>query len=188
MDDPIEKYLDEVMSFADLAPGDQRQVRAELRDHLERIAEQSNLTNPREVLAMLNNEFGQPGQIGGDIAAAKGRKRTYFKKLARKLAISVAAIVVLTLGVRSTIAQPFYCPGTGVAPAVPSGSYVLVYKLASSYKCGDVIVFRNAEGGFRLGFAIMLDSRGNLIVSRNGQPDQTVPLQRVVGRVVLITR
>jgi Signal peptidase, peptidase S26 len=191
MRDAIEEYLDQVMAHASLARRDQARVRAELKDHLvELTAEARKLSsNQEEISAMLENEFGKPEVVGKAISTAKGPVRTYLKKWKRGLPIAVAVSLVLYFSIRWAVAEPFYVPGNGAEPSIPQGSRVLVYKLASAFRAGDVVAFRNLEGEILLGI-VKTDQEGGgvLTVSRNGEADREVPQARVIGRVVANTR
>jgi hypothetical protein len=92
MRDAIEEYLDQVMAHASLARRDQARVRAELKDHLSELTAEArkHSSTQEELTAMLENEFGKPEVVGKGISNAKGRVRTYFKKLKRGLPIAVA--------------------------------------------------------------------------------------------------
>ena len=136
---------------------------------------------------MLENEFGPAKIVGSAITRAKGRFRTYLKKRLHHLPLKVAATLVLAFGIRCAVAQSFYVSGNGAAPQIPIGSAVLVYKLARTFSPGDVIVFRIADGSAHLGI-VKGSTDGNLLVHKNGLPDQTVALDHVVGRVILNTR
>ncbi len=136
---------------------------------------------------MLESEFGKPEVVGNGISNAKGRVRTYLKKLKRRLPIAVAACLVLAFSIRWAVAQPFYVPGKGAEPLIPQGSRILVYKLASEFRAGDVVVFRNLDGEALLGI-VKTDQGGVLTVSRNGEADREVPHAQVIGRVVANTR
>ena len=136
---------------------------------------------------MLESEFGKPEVVGKGISNAKGRVRTYLKKLQKRLTIAVAACLVLVFSIRWAVAQPFYVPGKGGEPSVPQGSRILVYKLASVFRAGDVVAFHNLEGEALLAI-VKADQGGVLTVSRNGEADREVPKARVIGRVVANTR
>jgi signal peptidase I len=136
---------------------------------------------------MLESEFGKPEVVGKGISDAKGPVRTRLKKLKRGLPIAVAVCVVLVFSIRWAIAEPFYVPGKGAEPVIPQGSRILVYKLASEFRAGDVVVFHNDEGLKLLGI-VKTDQGGNLTVSRNGEVDRQVPRAQVIGRVVANTR
>ncbi len=189
MRDAIEEYLDQVMAHASLAERDQARVRAELKDHLaELVAEmQKHSSTQEEITAMLEREFGKPEVVGKGISSAKGRVRNTLKKLRRGVALAVAAGLVLVVSIRWAIAEPFYVPGRGAEPLVPQGSRVLVYKLASVFRAGDVVAFRNFGGEILLGI-VKTEQGGLLTVSRNGEADREVPQARVIGRVVANTR
>ena len=136
---------------------------------------------------MLESEFGKPEVVGNGISHAKGRVRTHLKKWKRRLPIAVAVCLVLNFSIRWAIAEPFYVPGKGAEPSIPQGSRILVYKLASAFRVGDVIAFRNPDGVTLLGI-VKTDQGGVLTVSRNGEADREVPHARVIGRVVANTR
>ena len=189
MRDAIEEYLDQVMAHASLARRDQARVRAELKDHLAELAAKArkHSSTQEEITAMLESEFGKPQVIGKGISNAKGRVRTYLKKLKRGLPVAAAACLVLVFSIRWAIAEPFYVPGKAAEPSIPQGSRILVYKLASVFRAGDVVAFRNLEGITLLGI-VKTDQEGVLTVSRNGETDREVPHSRVIGRVVASTR
>lgn len=189
MRDAIEEYLDQVMAHASLARRDQARVRAELKDHLAELAAQTpkHSSTQEEITAMLESEFGKPEVVGIGISNAKGRVRTSLKKLKRRLPIAVGVCLVLGLSIRWAVAQPFYVAGKGAEPSIPQGSRILVYKLASVFRAGDIVAFRNLEGQTLLA-VVKTDKGGVLTVSRNGQSDREVPHAWVIGRVVANTR
>jgi len=187
MRDAIEEYLDQVMAHASLAGRDQARVRAELKDHLAELAAETrkHSSTQEELTAMLESEFGKPEVVGKGISHAKGRVRTCLKK--RGLPIAVAVCLVLNFSFRWAVAEPFYVPGKAVDPVVPQGSRVLVYKLASVFRAGDVVAFRSLKGEILL--AIVKTDQGHVLpVSRNGEADREVSHARVIGRVVGNTR
>jgi hypothetical protein len=187
--DAIEEYLDQVMAHASLAPHDQARVRGELKDHLAELTAEArkHSSTEQEITAMLESEFGKPEVVGKGISHAKGRVRTSLKKWRIALPIAVAVCLVLNFSVRWAIAEPFYVPGKGAEPSIPQGSRILVYKLASAFRAGDVIAFRNLQGEILLAI-VKTDQGGVLTVSRNGEADREVPHARLIGRVVANTR
>jgi hypothetical protein len=191
MRDAIDQYLDEVLGFASLARDDERRVRAELKDHLEELATVARQTSStqKEILAMLNSEFGKPGVVGRAIASARGRLRTYVKKQRTRLPVGLAVALVVAFSIRWAVAEEFRAATSAVAPNVPEGSRMLVYKLASAFHPGDVIVFRSPDGIAMLGVVRSeSEDRSALTVGRNGEADRNVAHASVVGRVVLNTR
>jgi hypothetical protein len=191
MPDGIQTYVEDVVCYADLAAPDERTVRAELAEHLQTLATLSHLSDPKEIYAMLKDQFGNPKTVGRAIASAKGRLRTYFKKLRRKLPWQIGIALILGFAVRFSIAQEFYVAGDGVSPMVPRGSRVLVYKLAQSFDPGDVIVYRLGPGEFRVGMVVCQRIDGEWVVQKNhgaGKEIVDVPREQIVGRVFLNTR
>jgi hypothetical protein len=191
MRNPVEKYLEDVLCYADLAGNDERSVRAELADHLQTIAGAAQTQNPREIYSMLKDQFGTPKAVGRGIAIAKGRIRTFLKKQRRKLPWQIAIALLLAFAVRYSIAQAFYVTGDGVSPLIPRGARVLVYKLAHTFTPGDIIVYRIANGENRLGKVLHETPAGNWIVERNTGKDRVeseLPSDQIIGRVFLNTR
>jgi hypothetical protein len=102
----IEKYLDEIMDAAGLAPKDATRVRRELQEHiLDALEAARNCRAPeKDAIEQVKRDFGEPRQLGGMIACAKGRFRTYIKKHAAVLSVTAtAAIVIFLTGVISKI-------------------------------------------------------------------------------------
>jgi hypothetical protein len=191
MRDAVQAFIEDIVCYADLAPADERNVRAELAEHLHVLTSMSHISDPKEIYTMLKDQFGNPKIIGRAIAAAKGRVRTYFKKLRRKLPWQIAVCLVLAFVVRHSIAQAFYVTGDGASPMVPSGSRVLVYKLANSFSPGDVIVYRHSPTQCWMGVIVNQRPDGQWVVRRNhtGATETFVmPREQIVGRVFLNTR
>ena len=139
---------------------------------------------------MFSHEFGDPKSLGQSIGASKGKARTFFKKHGRRGAIIAAAAIVLLLAVRSTVAEAFYVSSGCVAPALPEGSRCLVYKLASKFRQGDLIVYRPADAPDHRYLAVVesVSPSGDLVVRRNHSAVYPIDRSTVVGRVVLNTR
>ena len=191
MRDPIDRYLEDVLCHADLAAGDERNVRAELLEHLHELAASAETSNPMEIYIMLKDRFGNPKCVGRAIAAAKGRMRTFFKKAARKLPLRVGIALILAFAVRYAVAEEFYVAGNGVTPVIPLGSRVLVYKLATSFNAGDVVVYRIADGVNRVGIIVRQSSSGGWLIERNAgtaKECHDIPREEIVGWVFLNTR
>jgi hypothetical protein len=188
--DPVERYLDEVMAHAELTAPDRRRVRAELNDHLKTLVAATPSTSSQEISTMLHEQFGNPQKLGEEISKAKGRFRTYLKKKARRLPVTIAVAVVLVFSVRWAVAQPFYVPTDAAAPAVPKGSRVLVYKWASSFSAGDVIVWQDGAGKYMLGTVTPEQGPATdaIRLARKGEADRVVRRADVLGKVVLNTR
>jgi hypothetical protein len=190
MHNPIEKYLEDVLCYADLAKDDERSVRAELSEHLHEL-QSATSSPPTEVYTMLKDQFGSPKIVGRAIAAAKGRLRTYFKKTTRKLPLRIGIALILAFAVRYAVAEEFYIAGPGVAPVIPLGSRVLVYKLAKSFSPNDIVVYQISSGQYHAGTILRQTPTGSYLIERNtGQSKETqdIPVQNIVGRVFLNTR
>ena len=64
-----------------------------------------------------------------------------------------------------------------------------MYKLATSYNQGDIVIFRRENGRACLGRVITMDHAAKeMTVGRNNEEDCVIKLDQLVGRVVLATR
>ena len=107
----------------------------------------------------------------------------------KNLGISVLAAVILAMVIRTTVAESFVAATDAVSPEIRKHSRTLVYKLASEYSGGDIIVYRGDAGKSMLGRVAAFDKQAaELTIERNNEPNETVPLSKVVGRVVLNSR
>lgn len=113
----------------------------------------------------------------------------WWKAKFKNLGISILAAVILAMVIRTTVAESFVAATDAVAPEIRKNSRTLVYKLASKYSPGDIIVYRADDNKSMLG---RVKASGNqtaeLTIERNNEPDETVQLSKVVGRVVLNSR
>ncbi len=101
----------------------------------------------------------------------------------------VAIALLLTIGVRSSVAQVYVVPTGAIEPEIPRDSRVLVYKLGSRYKPGQIIAYHQASGVVWLGRVESFDPGvRTLTISRNGTGPIVINRDLVVGRVVLGTR
>lgn len=184
----LEQYLDRIMEIADLAPGDAKRVRGELEAHLGELLDAGVRENlpESEVMTMVRREFGSPEELGAMIAKAKGRFRTYLKKQARRLPVTLAVAVVLALAIKATAFEAFRVTNDAASPRVPASSRVLINKLSRQVDVNDVVVFR-VEEGHRVGIVagIKADQKG-IVIRRNGEPDVVIPDRQVVGKAVFL--
>jgi signal peptidase I len=110
--------------------------------------------------------------------------RPLFRRL-RKLAIGLLIAVAIALPVRACLLTPYRIAGNSVAPEVRKGSLILVYRLASDFQSGDLVVYRNGDNDF-VGRCESATAAA-LQVSRNDQRAE-VPRDAIIGRVILNTR
>jgi signal peptidase I len=113
--------------------------------------------------------------------------KNWLLRKAKRAAVAIAVAVVLSIGVRATVAEVFYTPTNAVAPEVPRNARVLVYKLGRTFKAADIVVYRQPDGVAMLGRVVAVDV-DRVTIARGDKPVQSVPLAQVVGRVVLNTR
>ena len=190
----LEDYLDRIMEAADLAPRDARRVRAELNEHLQDIIElgRRNGVPDGEVMAMMEQEFGNPEELGKAIARAKGEFLTGLKKRARRLPINIVKITVALLILHLVVYQfrfdAYRVASDAVSPLVQTGNRVWVNKLAASFRENDVVLYRE-NGRARLGIVKDADIEGHkVVVSSGGEEDRALDTTAIIGRVFLQTR
>lgn len=184
----VEEYLDRIMEIAALAPRDARRVRSELQAHLEELLEASHGRNlsESEVMNMVEKEFGSPEELGAMIAKARGRFRTYLKKKARRLPLTLAAAVVLAFAIRATALTAVRVTTDTSAPRVPVNSRLLVNRLSRHMDANDVIVFQ-LDKTYKVGIVTeSVPDRGGVVVHRNGQPDTFVQNDQIVGKAIFL--
>ena len=184
----LEQYINRIIEIADLAPRDARRVRGELQCHLGELldAGERQDRSESEVMKMVEKEFGSPEELGGMIARAKGRFRTYLKKQARRLPLSLAAAVVLALALKATAFEAFRVTTDSVSPRVPARSRVLVNKLSKHVDANDVIVVR-LDADYKVGIVRQIDpDRDTVVVRRNGEPDVSVRNDQIIGKAFFL--
>ena len=184
----VEQYIDRIMEIADLTRKDKKRVRSELESHMQELlnaGENSGLTES-EVMNMIEKEFGNPEKLGQMIAKARGKFRTYLKKKARRLPISIAVAIVLAFAVRAVAFEAFVVTTDAVSSVVPKSSRILVNKLTSNFEKDDVIVFRFDKRAI-VGIIKEIDrARSGVIVSRKNQEDAFVPRDKIVGKAFFL--
>jgi hypothetical protein len=184
----VEDYLDRIMEIADLAPRDAGRVRSELQSHLRELLDAGNRhrLSESEVANMVEKEFGSPEELGAMIAKARGRFRTYLKKQARRLPVTLAAAVVLALALKVTALEAVRVTTDTLSPRVPVNSRLLINKLSRHVDANDVIVFRLDEG-YKIGIVGQADpQRRGVVVRRAGDPDTFVRTDQIIGKAFFL--
>lgn len=114
--------------------------------------------------------------------------RRWHRRL-RRAGIGLVAAMVLTVGVRTAVAEVFVVPVASIEPEIPQNARVLVYKLTSDYQPGQIIAYRHTSGAAWLGRVDAFDpASGELTINRNGTGPVIIDEDTVIGRVVLGTR
>lgn len=113
----------------------------------------------------------------------------WWKAKFENLGISILVAVILAMVIRTTVAESFVAATDAVSPEIRKNSRTLVYKLASEYSPGDIIVFRKDDGKSMLGRVGSSDKPASeLTIERNNVPPETIPLNNIIGRVILNSR
>ena len=111
-----------------------------------------------------------------------------FVKKTKKTLLSVVIAVAIAVPVRAALFSTYRAKTDAVSPEVPKGSYVIVYKLATSFRSGDIVVYRGQDKAM-LGRVMDFDKSTDIIrvERRDGNPKELSPTT-VIGRAVLNTR
>ncbi len=196
----VSRYVDAVLEAAALARRDEEEVREELAADLaefEVVAGRVGATD-EEVCAMIEGEFGKAEELGGAIARAKGRFRTYLKKETSHLPRNILVALGVALVLRWQVVSVYRVRSGSMEPILLSDSSVVVNKLAyrvGGPAVGDVIAY-DEEGKVIVAEVESVAEGGGVVVVRKANPEastsqgfpKTVPTDDLIGRVWLITR
>jgi hypothetical protein len=115
--------------------------------------------------------------------------RNWWRKKLKDLGISLVVALVLALVIRTTIAEDFVAATDAVAPEIRKSNHMLVYKLGRDYSAGDIIVYRRPGKKSLVGRVMSSDQAATEVtIERNNEQPETIPLNNVVGRVILNSR
>ncbi|MDR3402031.1 MAG: protein kinase [Chthoniobacter sp.] len=124
----------------------------------------------------------------------------------RKTLVWILFALIVAIPVRLFLIGPYVVIGDRAAPEIPSGSKILVWKLSGSFSPGDMIayvkehpepqwhlhispsgdVIAYAKGDNTYVGRVVRATGTSLTVNRNGEPDDTIPRSRVIGRVISV--
>jgi hypothetical protein len=109
-------------------------------------------------------------------------------QLAARNLVEQAGKLALDLDPKSKDVAVMRITTAAVTPELPEGSYLLIDKKASTFRVGDIVVFKN-EGKNFLARVLAIDNKtGRLTLGRNGEANRTVPPREILGRGVLNSR
>ncbi|MBL9117778.1 MAG: protein kinase [Verrucomicrobiaceae bacterium] len=111
---------------------------------------------------------------------AKWGALPWSRRLVWKLVVAIPIVLVLKVFVLAV----YVVPTASMAPEIPQGSRVLVWKLSSSYQPGDIIAHPRGEGTW-LGRVIERQGE-NLLLGRNNSQRELVPEREVIGKVISV--
>lgn len=96
--------------------------------------------------------------------------------------------VIVALLVRQYVLGVYRAANDAVAPEIPVGSRVFVYKLVRTFGPGDIIIYHR-DGRNMLGRVVKDGPKnGQVMVERRGQAPQAILVDDVIGKVVFHTR
>jgi hypothetical protein len=185
---PVDRYLDRALRAARLAPRESLRIRAEIKEHLMILIERNGTihSTEEEITAMMHDELGDPEELGRNIAGARGGKRAWLMRKAKRVAVCAGIAALFLVPVR-VFAFGFYrIASDALVPCAGRGDLIMVGFLAQSVAANDLIVYRDGD---RLLAGIVTDaSDGAVMKVRHGAREFDLPRAQVVGRVLLQTR
>lgn len=181
----VEGYIDRIMFEASLVSWDDKRVRRELEEHLQEIVEvqKRNEIPTEEMMMKVEQEFGNPEELGKAIARAKGAFRTYLKKEFRPRNLILAVVIALSL--RAVVVQSFVAKGEFLPEGIEQGNFVLVNKLANTFELNDVVVCKE-DGAFILYGVKSAEADRITVVKPNAE--KVIDKESIVGKIFLQTR
>lgn len=110
----------------------------------------------------------------------------------KPLLASAFVALMLAVPVRLAVATPYRAVDNSLEPAIPQGSYVIVFKLARQFDPGDLVVYSIGARNFAGRVVSFDETADELLISRNldagsalSSETQIVSTDQVVGLVVL---
>jgi hypothetical protein len=176
------------MEIADLTRKDEKRVRSELESHMQELlsaGEKSGLTES-EVMSMIEKEFGKPEELGKMIAKARGKFRTYLKKQARGLLITIVVAIILAFILKASFIEEFRITSDALSPRVPKSSRVMINKLTKNFRPGDIIIFKSDNYNMLGIVKEITEDKNNLIITRNNEEDKVVAINKIKGKAFLL--
>ncbi len=187
----IDVRLDEVVLRAlEKEPALRYQQASEIKCRVETIVTSPMPDNeaPRDSVDGADNTMARP-EVAADSrkrGAALPKKRV--KAWMKKTLWSIPFVLGLVILLNAFVLQLFRVPTDAVAPDIPQGSRILVFKLAREYSPGDIAVYR-ADGHNEVARVVEAGPKeGRLLVQRRNQSPQEISAADLMGRVVLNTR
>jgi serine/threonine protein kinase/signal peptidase I len=121
---------------------------------------------------------GNPSQ--SSVPPAGNKFQRWLKK---NLLVMLPVAFVIAMIIRTFFLQPFRVETDAAAPEIPRGSHFLVWKLAHHFAPGDIIAYH--KGGF-VNVGRVASDAGTVIVNRNGEADEPLPRNAIIGKVVSV--
>ena len=102
----------------------------------------------------------------------------------RNLLLVVVVAIIISLSFRAVVGKLFRATTDAVAPDIPRGSHVWVYRLASTFTSGDIIVYDKGTDRFFGRVQSVNPKTGDLMVARTGESNTEISESQVVGKAM----
>jgi signal peptidase I len=121
---------------------------------------------------------GNPSQ--STVPPAGNKFQRWLKK---NLLVKLPVAIVIAMIIRTFFLQAFRVETDAAAPEIPRGSHFLVWKLTHHFAPGDIIAYH--KGGF-VNVGRVASDAGTVIVNRNGEADEPLPRNAIIGKVISV--
>jgi tRNA A-37 threonylcarbamoyl transferase component Bud32 len=138
-------------------------------------------------MALLLMRFAEADAAGSSeppLSTTKPGSATPKPRSWRKGAIQLVIAVAFALAIKVWVLGNYRVNGNALAPEIPGGSYVLAWKPASTFRPGDLIVYR--DKGRILGGRVERSDAAGLVVNRNGVTAERIARKTVCGRIITV--
>jgi tRNA A-37 threonylcarbamoyl transferase component Bud32 len=97
---------------------------------------------------------------------------------------NVIIAVLIALPLRAWFVQSYVIKSGSMAPEIPQGSYVLVWKFSREFSLSDILAYKHGDQTW-VGRVVRVDHE-KVMVQRNGTLEEAVPKNLIIGKVVSI--
>ena len=111
-----------------------------------------------------------------------------WRKKARSILLYLPVAIIVSLTFRAVVGKTYRMMTDAVEPAIPQGSRMFVYRLASEYKPGDIIICKGTNRSLVARVKTIDRDGDTIVIERKGEADATISFSDVVGKIVWNTR
>ncbi|MEO6742740.1 MAG: protein kinase, partial [Chthoniobacteraceae bacterium] len=119
--------------------------------------------------------------LAKNLKSTSGSRFTSWRRLSGQAIVPTIAIVIL---LRAWVLQAFVIPVNSMAPELPAGSRVLVWKLTRQFAPGDIIAHKH--GDLVWVSRVVREEKEQLVLQRNEWPEEKLPRADVIGKVISV--
>ena len=124
------------------------------------------------------------------ISCWRSNWRQTAQRQTRNVVFSIFVACLVALVFRASVAQAFEARTHSVGPDLKPGDRALVYRWASDFEPGEIVVFKNEHGKFRFGRvgSDETSEADKVPITRFEKPAQFIDRSKIVGKVIFSYR